>query len=60
MYDIPDETSDPMVLCAMHRGDEDWEDLATIQHLNNGCSKAKTWEHDKLGQFEAEPITVKE
>lgn len=51
---------DPMVLCAMHRGDEDWEDLCTSQPLNNGCSRAKTWEPDRLGQFEPEPITVKE
>lgn len=59
-YNIPDENCDPMVLCAMHRGDEDWEDLVAIQHLNNGSSRAKTWEPDRLGQFEPEPITVKE
>ena len=59
-YDVADESQDPMVLCAMHRGDEDWEDLVAIQRLDNGCSKAKTWEPDRLGQYEAEPITVKE
>lgn len=53
MYDIPDETSDPMVLCAMNRGDEDWEELLVEdRYLVDGCSRAKVWEPDRLGEAE--------
>lgn len=47
-------------IVARNMGDEDWEDLVDdYQLLAFGSSRKATYERDRLGQFEPEPVTVK-
>lgn len=58
-----EEVSDDLpieALVAINRGDEDWEDLVNDSPtLATGCSRSPTYEPERLGRFEAEPITIK-
>ena len=47
-------------LVARNMGDEDWEDLCVDPGLASGCSRKATYERDRLGQFEPEPLTIKD
>lgn len=60
MYEGVSDELPVEAIVARNMGDPDWEELCTDSQFNNGCSRKPTYEPERLGRFEAEPVTIKD
>lgn len=60
MYEGVSDDLPVEAIVARNMGDPDWEELCTDTRLNEGCSRRASYEPERHGRAEAEPITIKD